>query len=418
MILAGIIVVLAVVLIGALLLMRQQQSPIRGVAPILEIAKMEADSALWGQNFPNQYSTFLMTETNNTRTIYGGSDPIEKTKTDPLLVTIFAGNAFAKGYGEDRGHLNAVTDVRNTPRINDKTPGTCYSCKSSDNPKIWDEIGMAAYDAMSFKDLGTKILHPIGCANCHEAGTMRLIVTNPALDEALKVQGKDWRALSRQEMRTVVCANCHVEYYFKGDGKYLTFPWENGTRIEEIEQYYEEIQFSDFTHAEDGAKIIKMQHPDYELYTAGSTHYNAGVACADCHMPYTRDGSAKFSNHNVKSPLLDPAASCGACHTDVNYVVGRVTTIQQNVYDTMMKTEAALVDAINAIKAAAADSGADAAKVEQARAFHRAAQMRWDFIAAENSMGFHNGTEALRILADATDMARQAQLLAVEAQIQ
>ena len=144
MILAGIIVVLAVVLIAALLLMRQQQSPIRGVAPILQIAAMEADSSLWGQNFPNQYSTFMMTETNNTRTTYGGSDPFEKTELDPLLKTIFAGNAFAKGYGEDRGHVNAVADVRNTPRINDKTPGTCYSCKSSDNPKLWDEMGMAA----------------------------------------------------------------------------------------------------------------------------------------------------------------------------------------------------------------------------------------------------------------------------------
>jgi nitrite reductase (cytochrome c-552) len=99
----------------------------------------------------------------------------------------------------------------------------------------------------------------------------------------------------------------------------------------------------------------------------------------------------------------------------VDTVVGRVTTIQKSVFDTMMKTETALVDAIGAIKAAAADTGADAAKIEAARALHRAAQMRWDFIAAENSMGFHNGTEALRILADATDMARQAQLMAQEA---
>jgi nitrite reductase (cytochrome c-552) len=415
LILSGIIVVLAVVLIAALLLMRQQQSPLRGVAPIIQIAAMEADSSLWGQNFPNQYSTFLMTETNNTRTTYGGSDPIEKTEKDPMLITLFAGNAFSKGYKEERGHLNTLTDVRNTPRLNDKTPATCYSCKSSDNPKLWSDMGMAAYDATSFKDMTAKIEHPIGCANCHEAGTMRLIVTNPALDEALKAQGKDWRTFSRQEMRTLVCANCHVEYYFKGDGKYLTFPWANGTRIEDIEKYYEDIKFSDWTHADDGASMIKMQHPDYELYTAGSTHYNAGVACADCHMPYTRDGSAKFSNHNVKSPLLDPAASCGACHTDVDYVVGRVNTIQKNVSDTMMKTEAALVDAINAIKAAAADSSADAAKIEEARKLHRAAQMRWDFIAAENSMGFHNGTEALRILADATDMARQAQILPQQA---
>jgi nitrite reductase (cytochrome c-552) len=414
-ILSGIILVLAVVLIATLLIMKQQQSPVRGIAPLFQIAPMEPDSELWGRNFPNQYSTLKMTATNNTRTTYGGSEQVEKTITDPLLKILFAGNAFAKGYADDRGHANAVADVRNTPRINDKTPATCYSCKSSNNPKLWDEMGMAAYDATSFADLSSKIQHSIGCANCHEANTMRLIVTNPALDEALKAQGKDWRTFSRQEMRTMVCANCHVEYYFKGDGKYLTLPWAKGTRIENIEAYYEEIKFSDFTHAEDGTKIIKMQHPDYELYTAGSTHYNAGVACADCHMPYTRDGSAKFSTHNVRSPLLDPSSSCGACHTDVNSVVARVNTIQNNTNMTMMKTEAALVDAINAIKAAAANPSADAAKVEEARKLHRAAQARWDFIAAENSMGFHNGTEALRILADATDMARQAQTTAIQA---
>ena len=30
------------------------------------------------------------------------------------------------------------------------------------------------------------LFNAVGCANCHEAGTMRLVVTNPALDEALK----------------------------------------------------------------------------------------------------------------------------------------------------------------------------------------------------------------------------------------
>ena len=51
----------------------------------------------------------------------------------------------------------------------------------------------------------------------------------------------------------------------------------------------------------------------------------------------------------------------------------------------------------------------------EARDLHREAQLRWDFIAAENSMGFHNPEEALRILAAATDMARQAQIKAIEA---
>jgi nitrite reductase (cytochrome c-552) len=257
--------------------------------------------------------------------------------------------------------------------------------------------------------------NPIGCANCHEANTMRLIVTNPALEEALVAQGKDWRSFTRQEMRTLVCANCHVEYYFKGDGKYLTLPWANGTKIENIAQFYADVAFKDWEYPEAGTPMIKMQHPEYELFTADSTHFKAGVACADCHMPYTRDGAAKFSTHDVKSPLLNAERACGACHTDVAYVTERVAKIQAQVNETMLATEDAIIAAINAIKAAAADPNADATRLTEARSLHREAQLRWDFVAAENSMGFHNPEEALRILAAATDLARQAQLKAVAA---
>jgi len=303
--------------------------------------------------------------------------------------------------------------VRATERVNEKTPGTCYSCKSADNPRLWDEMGMVDFDRLPFSALGEQIDHPIGCANCHEANTMRLIVTNPALEEALAAQGKDWRTFTRQEMRTVVCANCHVEYYFKGDGKYLTFPWADGTQIENIAAYYAELGFKDWDHPQSGAPMIKMQHPEYELFTADSTHYNAGVACADCHMPYTRDGAAKFSTHDVRSPLLNAETACGACHTDVEYVTNRVSIIQNQVHDTLLATEDALVAAITAIEAASAVQGVDATLLEEARQLHRQAQLRWDFIAAENSMGFHNPEEALRILAAATDLARQGQIKAV-----
>jgi nitrite reductase (cytochrome c-552) len=274
---------------------------------------------------------------------------------------------------------------------------------------------MADFDKMHFSELGEQISEPIGCANCHEANTMRLIVTNPALEEALQAQGKDWRTFTRQEMRTVVCGNCHVEYYFKGDGKYLTFPWENGTRIEDISKYYADSGFKDWDHAQSGAPMIKMQHPEFEFFTADSTHYKAGVACADCHMPYTRDGAAKFSNHNVQSPLLNAEAACGACHTDVKYVTERVGVIQGQVRQTMDTTEDAILEAIQSIEAAAGSAGVDQALLGEARSLHREAQLRWDFIAAENSMGFHNPEEALRILAAATDLARQAQLKAVQA---
>jgi len=412
-VLAGVIILLTAAVVGLLIYINNQPPPTRGVEPLVEIAEMEPDSSKWGVNFPNQYSTLLLTETNNERTAYGGSNPFSRLENNPRLLTLFAGYSFSKDYNEERGHLNSLTDVRATGRVNETTPGTCYSCKTAANPQLWSEMGMAEYDKTPFSELGELIEHPIGCANCHEANTMRLIVTNPALEEALEAQGRNWRTFTRQEMRTVVCANCHVEYYFAGEGKYLTFPWADGTDIESISAYYAELQFKDWDHPQSGAPMIKMQHPEYEVFTANSTHYNAGVACADCHMPYTRDGAAKFSTHNVKSPLLNAATACGACHTDVEYVTNRVSIIQNQVNEIMAAAEEAIIAAIKAIEAAAASQGADATLLEEARQLHREAQLRWDFISAENSMGFHNPEEALRILASATDLARQAQLKAV-----
>jgi len=413
LILSAIIAVLALAVVGLLLFINSRPAPNRGLTPLVAITPMEPDAEKWGENYPNQYSTLLKTESNAERTAFGGSLPFSRLEDDPRLLTLFAGYPFSIDYNEERGHLNSLVDVRATGRVNEKTAGTCYSCKSADNPRLWEQMGMADYDKTPFSALGEQIDQPIGCANCHEANTMRLIVTNPALEEALVAQGKDWRSFTRQEMRTVVCANCHVEYYFKGDGKYLTFPWANGTNIDNIAQFYTDLQFKDWDHPQSGAGMVKMQHPEYEMFTNNSTHFNAGVACADCHMPYTRDGAAKFSTHDVRSPLLNAEVACGQCHTDVEYVTNRVSIIQSQVHDTLIATEDALVAAILAIESAAAAEGVDSTLIGEARQLHRAAQLRWDFVAAENSMGFHNPEEALRILAAAIDLARQAQLKAV-----
>jgi nitrite reductase (cytochrome c-552) len=151
------------------------------------------------------------------------------------------------------------------------------------------------------------------------------------------------------------------------------------------------------------------------MYTAGSTHYMAGVSCADCHMPYVRDGAAKYSSHDIHSPLLKPEAACGQCHTDVTYVVGRVGEIQDQVSATKLSTEDALVDAIKALQGAAANPKADAKRLDEARQLHRKAQFMWDFVAAENSMGFHNPEYVLKMLAESTNLARQAQMKAAQA---
>jgi len=415
LILTGIIIILAAGLTGVLIFMKNQPPPERGIAQIVEVSAMEPDSSVWGTNFPNQYSSLLQTYDNNTRTTYGGSEQLSKLEADPRLLTLFAGYSFSVEYNEERGHLRSLEDVQSIARVNETTHATCYSCKSSNNPALWDEMGMQAYDAMLFSEMTPNMENPIGCANCHEAGTMRLIVTNPALENALQVQGLDWTTFTRQEMRTVVCANCHVEYYFEGEDKLLVFPWANGTRIDEIYAYYTEEEFTDWTHPDSGAPMLKAQHPEFEIFTADSTHYTAGVACADCHMPYTRDGAAKYSDHNVHSPLLNAEAACGTCHTDVAYVTTRVALIQAQVYATLINTEDTILAAISGIKTASETTGVDEILLAQARQYHREAQMYWDLIAAENSMGFHNPEYVLTALYHATDVAHLAQMAALQA---
>jgi nitrite reductase (cytochrome c-552) len=421
LILAGLVVVLATVLVGVLVFIKNQPAAARAFPTLVQIASREPASDKWGVNFPNEYSTFLKTETNNTDTVYGGSSKFSWLTRDPRQLILFAGYPFSKDYNDDRGHMNALTDVRKTGRLNlnpgdpKHTPATCYSCKSANNPALWTELGMAAFDKTSFADMTPRIQQSIGCANCHEAGTMRLIVSNPALNEALIAQGKDWKTFTRQEMRTVVCANCHVEYYFKGDGKYLTFPWANGTDIDSIVGYYAEAAFKDWEYPGTGTPMLKAQHPEYETFTADSTHFRAGVACADCHMPYVRAGAAKFSSHDIHSPLLNAEAACGQCHADTDYAVGRVKVIQDQHAAAKTAAEDALIDAIHALNLAAAAPNVDGTLLDQARQLHRKAQFMWDFVSAENSMGFHNPDYSMRNLADAMNLARQAQMLAAQA---
>ena len=414
-ILSAVIVILAAVLVGILIFLKNQPVQNRATQPLEVIKAFEPDSAKWGLNFPNQYDSLKKTKTNKEDTEYGGSSGFSWLERDPRQVVLFAGYGFSKDYNDDRGHEWSLEDVKSTKRVNEKTPGTCYACKSSNNPGIWDTIGLEAFSKMPFAELGKQIKEPIGCANCHEAGTMRLILTNPAVIAGFESRGVDWTQFSRQEMRTVVCANCHVEYYMPGESKVLTVPWNDGTDIDSIVDYYNKIGFKDWEYPETGTPMIKAQHPEFEVFTAGSTHYNAGVSCADCHMPYVRDGATKYSMHDIHSPLQNAELACGTCHTDVDYVTARVNQIQDQVSEAKTGAEDAIIDAITAIKAAAAASQVDQVKLDEARQLHRKAHYLWDFISAENSYGFHNPEYVLSILVEATNSARQAQMLAAQA---
>jgi nitrite reductase (cytochrome c-552) len=421
LVLGGLSVVLAVALVVVLLVTAGQAPPDRGFQPLVDISRLEPDPKVWSVNFPRQYDTWLRTQEQQA-TAWGGSEPYSKLERDPRLVKLFAGYPFSKDYNEERGHYWSVTDVSTTGRA--PTAGTCWTCKSAVVPGLMEQMTPATFYATSFQDLASHFSEdkPISCADCHDSATMALVITRPAFREAMERQGIDLSQATRQEMRTYVCGQCHVEYYFAGEGRYLTFPWANGTRFDDMETYYDELSvngepFKDWVHPDSGAPLIKAQHPEFEFFTANSTHFAAGVSCADCHMPYARDGATKYSSHFVASPLKYAEQACGQCHTDVQYVTNRVATIQGQVMAHMDRTEDALVAAIDAIAQAAQHTGVNQALLTEARQLHRRAQFRWDFIAAENSAGFHNPEEALRLLGEAIDYARQAERKALEASI-
>ena len=205
-----------------------------------------------------------------------------------------------------------------------------------------------------------------------------------------------------------MCGQCHVEYYFKGPEKRLTYPWDKGLRADEILAYYEETGFKDWTHAESGAPVLKAQHPEFELWNQG-VHARSGVACADCHMPYQRVGAMKVSDHHVRSPLLNINRACQTCHRwSEAELQARVETIQDRTFEVRNIAMNALMALIADIKAAKA-RGADDGALETARRHQRRGQFLLDFIEAENSMGFHADQEAVRVLALSLDETRRGQ---------
>jgi nitrite reductase (cytochrome c-552) len=382
---------------------------------VVQILDTELDPAVWGKNFPREYDSFMKTQNDTIKTPYGGSVPYDKLERYPVLKRLWAGYAFSVEYNEERGHYYALTDQKETQRIVVKEqPGACANCHSAEAPQLIAQVGWENFNHTPYNQLKEQLHTGTSCADCHDPRTMELRVTRPAFKNAMAARGVDLSKATRQEMRTFVCAQCHVEYYFKGDDKVLTFPWSKGLSIDDIEQYYDEYGFRDWDHKETQAPMLKIQHPEFEMYSSG-IHAQSGVACADCHMPYVREGAVKISDHWLRSPLTDVNRACGSCHKQSEQELeDRVSTIQDKTADLLRDTEAVLTDAIDAInKAEAAGVNDDA--LNEARQFHRHGQMRWDFVFSENSTGFHSPQEAARVLADAINLARQAQLAAERA---
>jgi nitrite reductase (cytochrome c-552) len=523
---AAVAIVTAVITAGIAALLvnifQRKQEARASFVRLVEVTDDDVDPAKWGTNWAREYDGYQRTA-DPTWTKYGGGLvgpegmlPPEKAKRDPWLTRIFAGYLFAIDYRDRRGHAHMLEDQEVTKRnvlSEAKQSGNCLHCHASIMP-LYRKLGRDALpqgsDAeqvqkglqlvseMSYWDAHKKLeqtakdgkAHPVSCVDCHDSKTMELRVTRPGFLAAIsKLAASDapvphlasidrWRHGdrkraydpnadgTRQEMRSFVCGQCHVEYYC-GKGMTLFFPWNEGLKVEQMEHYYDNLQvhgqrFKDWTHAETGMDLIKAQHPEFELWSQG-IHARSGVACADCHMPYQREGSAKVSDHWVRSPLLQVNRSCASCHPyGDDELKGRVLAIQDRHYallDRAGKAAAEMIDAIVAVRKPhdeknwpAAEVKARAAlaknpefarlpqadqekrvqaetkanllalwnaevakdpKLKQLGDLQRAAQWRLDFIAAENSMGFHAPQEMARILGESIDLSRQAEIQAV-----
>ncbi|MFT3876230.1 MAG: ammonia-forming cytochrome c nitrite reductase subunit c552 [Propioniciclava sp.] len=405
---------------------------------VTELTATSYDPATWGQNFPLQYEGWRATAQmeNDDQQVQQPTDTDPRTivahskiEQDPRLVTMWQGYAFSTDYRHPRGHAYMLEDQRLTKRVTSpqfKQPGACLNCHAS-TVEVMDTLGNGdqtagwhAMNKMSYQEATQLAKHPVACIDCHDPKTMALRVTRPAFEIGIAAykagQGiKDYDVntmATAQEMRSYVCAQCHVEYYFAGDDKTLTFPWKHGLTADDALKYYDEIGWTDFTHKLTGGKAVKAQHPDFETWAQG-VHASSGVTCADCHMPYKREGAAKVSDHQIASPMRSDEtinASCLTCHnTSEQEMRERVTKI----HDTYEHTKDVAFDALTAliydIEAATKD-GTPADRLDAARGYQRKAQFFLDYVVSENSRGFHAPAYTNRLLNDVTDASRRGQM--------
>ena len=455
------IVVTAAVTVGVLALLlnilERKAERANRYADLVPVTEDDTDPAKWGVNWPLQYDQYLRTA-ESTRTRFGGHGgseamPAQKFERDPWLQRMFDGYAFAIDYRDRRGHAYMLYDQEETERLTKPQSGSCLHCHASIMP-VYRELGDGdaiagfretyqwPYDRLNEKlhEMGHD--HPVSCVDCHDPETMEVRVTRPGFLLGIRALAESdsavphlpsierWRDgprdepydpnvhATRNEMRAYACGQCHVEYYC-GSAFELTFPWARGLKVEDIEATWDAMEmpdggrFYDFVHAESGAEVLKAQHPEFELWSQG-IHARSGVTCADCHMPYMRIGATKVSDHWVRSPLLNVNRACQSCHHfSEEEILARVDAIQQRNFELLQRAGDALMAQLDAIERARTEGASDAQLAESLE-LQRKAQWRLDYIAAENSMGFHAPQEAARILGEAADYARQGQTAAID----
>lgn len=202
----------------------------------------EVNPAVWGKAYPEEYETWKKTEepVGTRRSKYktgmdGGRVTVDKLSQFPYMALLFNGWGFGVEYNEPRGHAYMVRDQLEIDASRLKAGGVCLSCKTPYAPALHKELGID-YFRKPFKEVLDRIPEPnrtlgVACIDCHDNKDMSLRISRGfTLLEAFKVIGTDPATLTRQQMRSAVCGQCHVTYAIPKDaeGKSvgLYFPWQ------------------------------------------------------------------------------------------------------------------------------------------------------------------------------------------------
>jgi nitrite reductase (cytochrome c-552) len=179
--------------------------------------------------------------------------------------------------------------------------------------------------------------------------------------------------------------------------------------VESAEAYYDKTDFADWVHPISKTRMLKAQHPDYELFQQG-VHAKRGVSCADCHMPYKSEGGQKFTDHHIGSPLENVENSCFVCHREkVSDLVSDVYERQRKIKEGTSELQTLIAKAhIEAGKAW--ELGATEEQMKEIQKGIRHAQWRWDYSVASHGAAFHAPLETSRIVTSATRIIMESRL--------
>jgi nitrite reductase (cytochrome c-552) len=391
----------------------------------------EYDPEEWGKVYPLEYESWKKTQEPRPagKSFYKKGWDTDKVFYDklseyPFMALLFKGWGFGIAYFEPRGHWYMRIDQDEIDQLRTKAGGVCLNCKSPYMDALVKQYGDSFYsmkwqDAIAkiptkHKDLGAT------CIDCHDNKTMGLKINREAFKKGLAKLGK--KEFSRQEMRILVCAQCHVTYNIPKNANMqsvgLEHPYEGSSwgniSIENIIKLIKKnAHWGEWKQEVTGFKVGFLRHPEFEFFTRQSVHFNAGLACADCHMPYKRVGSFKISDHNVMSPLKDDLFACLKCHPQSKErLVKQVKEIQDRTLSLLLKAgyhEALVAKLFECVHSQYKDTLAGDPLYVQAKDFYLEALYRLIFMGAENSIGFHNPEEAGRILGDSIGFSTKAE---------